>query len=132
MADVLKEDAEDLFSELTTSEKKSLTDKLIQVGVDLSEIGALKESGQFLLYAPFSFIITIFERKPDVFFDGGVWKKSLSPGNEDLLGNDVVIQARNKIIQQYHNYLQDVIIFSENKYSDQDTYRRTLSSINFH
>lgn len=51
---------------------------LIQNGVDLSNIGELKLNGEYLKYTPFSFIYTLFQEEPDIFFDGKVWKTSLA------------------------------------------------------
>jgi len=119
------------FSELTDDEKSQLTASLIQRGVDLSSIGALKESGDFLLYAPYSFLLTVYHETPDSFFGGGIWNVSLASGGEELLGSVNVAHARAKIIRQYENSLQDVIAFAENQYSDVTTLKRVRLSIEF-
>lgn len=127
----LGEEAADYFDELSNNEKKQMTDVLIQNGIDLSDIGKLKFNGEYLNYAPFSFIYTLFQEEPDMFFGGKVWKTSLACGGEELLGYDIVAEAREKIIRQYSNYLQDLIIFYENKYSDILTLQRVKLSIEF-
>ena len=66
-----------------------------------------------------------------MFFGGGVWTTSLASGGEDLLGHDVVAQAREKIVRQYENNLIDVVTFAENKYSDILTLQRVKLSIEF-
>lgn len=66
-----------------------------------------------------------------MFFGGKVWEVSLAKGGEELLGHDIVEQAREKIIWQYENYLQDVVIFAENKYNDMLTLQRVKLSIEF-
>jgi hypothetical protein len=119
------------FDELTDEEKKKLTASLIQQGVDLSSIGELKDNGDYLLYAPYSFLMTLYHETPDSFFGGGIWNVSLASGGEDLLGSENVASAREKIIKQYENSLQDVIIFSENQYSDTTTLQRVKLSIEF-
>jgi len=127
----LREDAAMYFDDLSIEQKRQLTNNLLQQGVDLSSIGELKDSGEYLSFAPYSFIMTIFQEDPDQFFGGKVWNISLASGGEELLGQDVVAQAREKIISQYSNYLQDLIIFSENKYSDMLTLQRVKLSIDF-
>lgn len=119
------------FDELSDEEKKQLTASLIQHGIDLSSIGSLKENGEFLLYAPYSFLLTLYHETPDSFFGGGIWSVSLASGGEELLGSDNVARAREKIIRQYENSLQDVIIFAENQYSDATTLQRVKLSIEF-
>ena len=100
-------------------------------GIDLSEIKNLKENGQYLHYTPFSFILTIYKEDPDTFFGGKVWSATLATGGEELLGIDIIQQARNKIVSQYGNYLQDVILFVDNKYNDLLTLQRVQLSIEF-
>lgn len=119
------------FDELTPDQKKKLTDSLIQHGIDLSTIGALKNSGDYLNYIPCSFILTLYHEDPDMFFGGKVWNVSLASGGEELLGNEIVAQAREKIISQYDNYLQDVILFIENRYNDMLTLQRVRLSTEF-
>lgn len=119
------------FDELTVDQKKKLTNALIQHGVDLSSIGSLKDSGKYLAYVPYSFILTLYHEDPDIFFGGKVWTTSLANGGEELLGHEIVAQAREKIISQYENYLQDVINFNENKYSDLLTLQRVRLSSEF-
>lgn len=119
------------FDDLTVEQKKDLTNSLIQNGVDLSSIGDLKSTGNYLEYCPFSFLMTIYHEDPDLFFGGKIWTISLACGGEELLGHDVVAQARSKIISQYENYLQDVVFFSDNKYNDLLTLRRIKLSIEF-
>ena len=119
------------FDDLTMEQKKNMTDAILQRGIDLSKIGELKESGQFLSYAPYGFLLTVFREDPDIFFGGKVWKISLASGGEELLGLDIVNQAREKIIHQYENYLSDLIIFHENKYSDMLTLQRVNLSTEF-
>lgn len=132
LRDILGSDASMYFDDLTIEQKKQLTNCLIQHGVDLSKIGELKSTGEYISYAPFSFLLTIFRESPDTYFgDSGIWKVSLACGGEELLGPENVAQAREKIITQYGNYLQDVINFSENKYTDIITLQRVVLSVEF-
>lgn len=129
--DNLGADASLYFDELNNNQKKQLTDTLIQHGIDLSSITSLRENGKYLLHVPYSFFLTLFDEEPDMFFGGKVWSQSLAIGGEDLLGQENVAQARIKIINQYENYLQDIINFNENKYTDLLTIQRVRLSSEF-
>lgn len=127
----LGQDAAMYFDELTNEQKQSLSNALIRNGVDLSEIKALKDSGEYLQYTPYSFLLTLYREDPDLFFGGKVWNITLASGGEELLGAEIVKQAREKIVSQYGNYLQDVILFFDNKYNDLLTLQRVQLSIEF-
>ena len=125
------DDASMYFDDLTDEQKRQLTDSLIRNGIDLSTIGNLKATGEYILYAPYSFILTLFNEDPDAFFGGKVWTVSLASGGEELLGAEIVAQVRRKIITQYEDYLHDVVNFVENKYTDMLTLQRVRLSIEF-
>ncbi|WP_294112624.1 ATP-binding protein [uncultured Fibrobacter sp.] len=131
MSDLLKEHASTYFNELDNEQKKSLTNSLISSEIDLSTIGKLKDSGAYLLYVPYSFLISIFHDNPEKFFNGAIWKNSLAIGGEELLGEDNILSMREKLIRQYENCLHDVLQFLENKYSDTITLQRVKLSIEF-
>lgn len=131
LKDNLGSDAAIYFDDLSIEQKKQMTSNLLQQGVDLSTIGDLKNSGEYLSFVPFSFLLTLYREEPDLFFGGKVWSTTLANGGEELLGAEIVAQVREKIISQYNNYLQDLIIFNENKYSDMLTLQRVKLSIEF-
>ena len=119
------------FDELSKTQKRILTENLIKHGINLADIAEMRMNGSYIDYVPYSFIRNVFQENPDAFFSGGVWNVSLASGGEDLLGTENVANAREKLIRQYTNYLDDVIIFSENKYSDPVTLQRVKLSIDF-
>lgn len=129
--DALGSDIEIYFDDMTMEEKRKMTDALIQKGVDLSMIGKLKKSGEYITYAPFSLIQRIYQEDPDTFFGGKVWNATIANGGEDLLGPEIVAAARAKIVDQYGNYLKNLIIFVENRYSDILTLKSAKLSIQF-
>ena len=119
------------YSELSDTDKKALTNALINDGIALESIGILKESGDYLKYVPYSFIMTIFDQSPDLFFDGNVWKQSLASDSAELLGRENVEEFQNKVIGQYKGCLQDLIDYCENKYVDMITMKRVKLSVEF-
>lgn len=127
----LGEEAEMYFDELTNDEKRQLTNNLIQKGIDLSLIGELKHSGEYITYAPFSFILKVYQEDPTTFFGGKVWTTALVCGGEDLLGPEIIAQAKEKLISQFGGYLRTLVFFSENRYSDPLTLKSAKLSIEF-
>ncbi len=129
--DALGSGAELYFDELSMEEKRQMTNALIQKGIDLSLIADLKKSGEYIAHTPFSFLLKIYAEEPDSFFGGKVWNTMLVSGGEDLLGPDIVAAAKVKILDQYGNYLKNLIIFAENRYSDMLTLESARLSIQF-
>ena len=129
--DIILPEAAHYFDELSAAQKKVLTENLIRKGVNLADISTMRMDGSYIDYVPFSFIQNVFRENPDIFFGGGIWETSLASGGEELLGLENVASARDKIISQYRNYLDDVITFAENKYSDPLTLQRVELSISF-
>lgn len=129
--DNLAGDAAVYFDELSIDEKKSMTNRLIQQGVDLSLIADFKKSGEYVTYTPFSFLLTIYREEPESFFDGKVWTTALVSGGEELLGAEIIAQAKAKITDQYGNYLKSLISFVENGYSDLLTLETATLAIRF-
>ena len=129
--DNLGADAELYFDELSNDEKREMTNALIQKGIDLSLIASLKSSGEYVVYAPFSFLLKIYAEEPDLFFGGKVWNTTLVSGGEDLLGPEIVAAAKAKIVDQYGNYLKNLVIFLENRYFDMLTLESAKLAIQF-
>lgn len=129
--DNLGSTAELYFDELTSDEKRAMTNNLIRKGVDLSLIGELKKTGEYITYTPFSFLLKIYSEEPSAFFDGKVWNTTLVSGGEELLGEENVSAAKAKTIEQYGNYLNNLVIFTENKYSDILTLKTAKLAIQF-
>lgn len=124
-------EAAQYFDELTPDQKKALTDTLIKKNIDLTTIAELKKSGEYILYAPYGFLLNLYAASTDEFFDGGVWSKKLSSSADGLLDQDIVDHANNKIKQQYRNSLEDIVNFARDKYDDELTLRRVQMSIEF-
>ena len=124
-------EAAQYFDEMTPDQKKALTDTLIKKNIDLTTIAELKKSGEYILYAPYGFLLNLYAASTDEFFDGGVWSKKLSSSADGLLDQDIVDHANNKIKQQYRNSLEDIVNFARDKYDDELTLRRVQMSIEF-
>lgn len=124
-------EAAQYFDDMTPDQKKALTDTLIKKNIDLTTIAELKKSGEYILYAPYGFLLNLYTSSTDEFFDGGVWNKKLSSSADGLLDQEIVDHANNKIKQQYRNSLEDIVNFVRDKYDDELTLRRVQMSIEF-
>ena len=131
IAKKLGTEAAQYFEDLTPEQKKSLTDTLIKKNIDLTQIATLKATGEYILYAPYSFLLSLYSSTTDEFFGGGVWYKKLSSSADGLLDQDVVDHANSKIKQQYRNSLEDIVNFARDKYDDELTLRRVQLSVEF-
>ena len=131
IADKLGSDAAYFFDDLTPDQKKSLTDTLIKKNIDLAQIGNLKATGKYILYAPFDFLLNLYSASTESFFNGGIWSTSLSNGEDGLLDPEIVEHINNKIKQQYRNSMEDVVNYARDKYDDDLTLRRVQLSIEF-
>ena len=129
--DALGSSAALYFDELSMEEKRQMTNTLIEKRIDLSLIADLKNSGEYIVHTPFSFLAKIYAEEPDNFFGGKVWNTTLVSGGEDLLGPEIVAAAKAKILDQYGNYLKHLIFFVENRYSDMLTLESAKLSIRF-
>ena len=131
IADTLGTDGSFYFDDLTVEQKKALTDMLIKKGVDLTQIGSMKDTGKYILYAPYDFLLSLYSSCTDSFFNGGVWSVGLSDVSSGLLDQDTIDHVNNKIKQQYRNSLEDIVNFARDKYDDELTLRRVQLSIEF-
>lgn len=131
IASALGSDGAFYFDDLTVEQKKALTDMLIKKGVDLTQIGVMKDTGKYILYAPYDFLLSLYSSCTDSFFNGGVWSVGLSDGSGGLLDQDTIDHVNNKIKQQYRNSLEDIVNFARDKYDDELTLRRVQLSIEF-
>jgi len=115
LSHVLKEESESIFDEMNEMQKKNFTDSVINSGADISRIGDMKKSGEFLLYIPDDFILKIYNGYPNEFFNGIVWDVGLgdSLGISSSLGSEAAEYASKRIITSYKNCLEDVIMLSQ-------------------
>lgn len=131
ITDRLGNDASYYFDDLTSDQKKTMTETMIKKGIDIAQIGQLKDSGKYILYTPYEFLLNLYSSCTDLFFNCGIWNVTLSSAEKGLLDADVVEHINNKIKQQYRNSLEDVINFAHDKYDDTLIISRVQMSVEF-
>ena len=102
-------DLEQYYDMLSNAQTKSMVNEMINGGVDIStELAGLKTSGLYVRYAPLAFIVSLFDKKPEYFFDGSVWSEAYRKIDvpEDVLG---FMQERTKAL--YKGCLDDILYY---------------------
>ena len=99
---------EECYDILNNEQTKSMVNEMINAGIDISTMPKLKTTGHYVKYVPFSFIESLFDVKPDYFFDGSVW-------NEPYINIDssdevkVFMQERTKAL--YKGCMDDLLYY---------------------
>lgn len=110
LTEVLGDDAEVMFDEMTEEQQKSMADGIISTGKGIAHISKMRQDGTFLKYIPSDFILDIFNYIPEKFFNGGVWNVDF--GDKDSrIGAETKKHAKNRIKDDYENCLRNIIMF---------------------
>ena len=105
------------FDLLSNEETTSMVNEMLNAGVDITKIDDLKDNRHFLKYVPISYIVKLFDQKPEYFFDGNVW---IEPYSEIDTSEGVkrFTQERTKML--YWGCLQDLLYYAT--YKNQSDY----------
>ena len=122
--------AEDIFSNLTEQDQRSLTNNMLAQGQDFSKLGEWSRSGDFLRFVDPSTIVNVFRLYPHLFFDGGVWTLAYSqmPGG---LQDAVIQHVQNEVKAQYLNCLDDCAAYLRYTKPDALVTQRARVSLTF-
>ncbi len=101
--------AEDLFTDLSETQKKALVDRLLGRDIDISKLGTMKTTGEYLVFVDEDTVVEIFRRMPALFFDGGIWPAAYK--NIGELPETIVREARERIFAKHLNCLEDCSAF---------------------
>lgn len=131
LSEILGADAESLFEEMTAEQQREMAGNIINVGIDVARLGDMRQSGQYLCYVPASFIMSLLERIPQSFFNGGVWDITYSKAPPVILSEEVTKYAQQRIQKSYTNCLDDLIMFATHKPTDLLSLQRVRLSLEF-
>jgi hypothetical protein len=101
--------SEELFTELTEQQKRRLVENMLGQGDDISKLGAMKTSGDFLRLVDEDAIVSVFRAHPEMFFDGGVWDVAYA-SIEDL-EPAIIEEVQGRFRAIYLNCLEDCAAF---------------------
>jgi len=131
LIEILDVDAESFFDEMTASQQLAMADNIITSGGDIARLGEMQQSGHYLKYVPEKFLMSIFLRVPEKFFNGGVWDVSYDSVSDTPLSEEIARHAQQRIQQAYKNCLEDLIMFITHKPSDNLILQRAKLSLEF-
>ena len=119
------------FDDLTADQKKSFVDTLIKKNIGIEQVGTLRDSGKYIQYVPFEFLLYLYQTTTESFFGGGIWTTKLASAEDSLIESELIEHINEKIKQQYRNSLETVVYFARDKYDDELTLRQVLLAIEF-
>lgn len=111
----------DYADQMTDDQRKALTDEVAKTNM-LFNFASLKESGAYVSYAPASFILTLYQADPDLFFDGVVWNVESIGVLDGFLDPASIAKANQSARDQYKISLECVVRFLEGHTRDDHDY----------
>lgn len=113
------------FDLLDSEEQKEFINEMINAGDDISKVSEYKAGCKYLKYVPASFLVKLFDLRPDFFFDGKVWNEAY---NLDVGENFTsFMQERTKAL--YKGCLDDLFFYLKYKSTDYIIIQRTLLAV---
>lgn len=103
---------DDYFSELESDDRAETLRALAANGVPAERYTAVCKSGEFIRYAPDGFLLQLFEKSPNDFFEKGVFKPSVPDDTIRLFGADAVSEQHQLNVQQIRGHLQTLLTFA--------------------
>ncbi|OAB43477.1 ATP-binding protein [Paenibacillus glacialis] len=129
LPEMFEDMASDIYNELPEEQKRGLVENMLNQGVDISQLGGMKENGEFLHFINEEALVDIFQKNTHQFFDGRVWTVSYSHSNE-LTGN-ILLQAQARIRDLYLNCMIDIKNFIKYRTVEQGIAHKTRLSLEF-
>ena len=124
-----RDKAEDLFDDLSEGQKKIMVSRMLGRNLDISKLGQMKSTGEYLPYVDEETVVEIFRKLPAVFFDGGVWNMAYS-GITDL-PEPVLLEAQARIVAKHLNCLEDCAGFLNYDTPENLISQRARASVDF-
>ena len=97
-------EAGDFYTELTEPQQASLASAMISSGVDISELGGMRTSGDYLRFVDPGTLVAFFRSHPRAWFTGHVWNDRWP--DEDL-GAVVTERLQSELVTKYLRCLED-------------------------
>lgn len=126
---IMRDGAEDLFDDLSEGRKKSMVSRMLGRNLDISKLGQMKSTGEYLLYVDEETVVEIFRKLPSVFFDGGVWNFSYAGITE--LPEPVLRDIQSRIVAKHLNCLEDCAGFLNYDAPENLISQRARASVDF-
>ncbi len=128
IAGSMRDIADEIFNDMSVSEKNAMVMNMQESNVEISEMGKLKEEGIFMLHIPPETVVSIFRNNPGRFFDKTVWNP---PWDISSLPEENVRVAQKQLKETYLNCLEDGVGFLRYNNAPLVVVRRARLSIEF-
>jgi hypothetical protein len=126
---LLKEEAENIFEELSVSDQQLLAENLFGQGGDLNSLEGMKVNGEYLKIVHYKLIPELFKKYSEKFFDNKFW--SLSFTGSTTFDDDVIGQIRAKTCLMYLTCLEDAVAFIDWQKPDSAICSRARAALTF-
>lgn len=124
-----REKAADLFDDLSEIQKKNMVSRMLGRNLDISKLGQLKSTGEFLPYVDEDTVVAIFRKFPAVFFDGGVWNVPFMTITD--LPEPILRDVQDGIVAKHLNCLEDCARFLGYEAPENLISQRARASVDF-
>ncbi|MGY1784685.1 ATP-binding protein [Geodermatophilus sp. SYSU D00698] len=94
----------DFYTELSVDEQRRLADNMLSSGVDMANFTDAVRGGEFLRYADLPVLVKLYDKFPQVWFDGRVWEDAWPA---DSMGLVLAEGIRQELKDKYLRCLQD-------------------------
>ena len=122
-AHINEKQADRLFNELTDIDQKLLLNEMLKHHIPMSKIAELKQSGDFVKFAPDTFILRVFDEIPEIFFNGNIWNTDYGV-EVGLFGNNILEDVYKHTLMKYRNNLEAIVIFISKKTKESSELKR--------
>ena len=111
---------------MDSSQQKDFINEMINAGEDISKMSEYKANCYYLKYVPASFLVTLYESKPEYFFDGKVWDETYSINN---VAEDITLFMQERTKALYKGCLDDLLFYINYKSTDDMIIQRTILAV---
>lgn len=116
------------FDLMNSDQQKELANEMINANEDISKLSDYISNGMYLKFAPLSFIINLFDVKPEYFFDGKVWDEPYALKN---IGDEMSIFMQERTKAQYKGCLEDLYFYIKYKSPNEIIVQKTMLAAEF-
>lgn len=116
------------YEDMTKDNLKEFTNNLINAGIELTTIENMRKDYSFIKYVPIAFIVSLFDRKPELFFDGAVWTEAYT---NIKVPEEIIETQRERMKYLYSSCLNDILYYISYGEKNELIINRTQNSLNF-
>lgn len=114
------------FDLLNSEQQKELVNQMINANEDIAKLSEYMADGTYLKFAPVSFLVNLFEVKPEFFFDGRVWDEPYLDSN---IGEAVTVFMQERTKALYKGCLEDILFFIKYNSPSEKIIQKTMLAV---